>query len=335
MHRRPALALILAAGLLLGATAGHAQAPDVAFDAQPAAGSSTDPSGGWFSLSLPAGDRAEQSVAVRNTSSEPVELAAGAVDATTMAAGGASYAAPDAPAEITAGWIELATSRIRLAPGEQRAIPFVVRVPSDARPGDHLAGISIAAPSKAGQTSTTANGTTTSIDLRTRRVIAVHVTVPGPAQAQIEVRGVEAAIRPPGPQLEIALANTGQRLTRGRGVLTLLDDGVTLEFDLDTFVPATSIAYPLPWPDLTAGTHAVRVELEHEGAPVRWEGDVTVADDAVQAAVDAASPRTPTAAGPIPSSGMSPVVIGVAVLGGVAVAAGGQAGLRLLRRRAA
>ena len=331
--RRPAVVVALAAALLAVTSAAHAQSPDLVFDAQPVKGSSNDPSGGWFSLSLAPGASAEQALAVHNTSSEPLELVLTAVDATTMAAGGASYAAPDAPAELTATWIELASPRVRLRPDETRTVPFVVHVPDGAAPGDHLAGISVAAPSTAGDSTTLANGTTTSIDLRTRRVLAVHVTTPGPAEARVAVRGVEAALRPPGPQLEIALENTGQRLTRGRGVVTLPDDDVRLEFDLDTFVPGTSIAYPLPWPGgLAAGRHPVRVELEHDGRKVAWEGEVSVTGDTVKAAREIAT-EAATPALPASPSGMSSLTLGLAVLGGVLVAGVGQAVLRVARRR--
>lgn len=335
MHHRRAVVLSLVAVAVAVAPAARAQSPEVAFDAVPAPGSGTDASGGWFSLSLPAGGRAEQAVTVQNTSSGPLVLAVGAATATTMAFGGASYAAPEERAQGTAAWIELEAPDVRLAPGERRRIPFAVRVPADAAAGDHLAGISLAAPSRTGDATTLSNGSTTSIDLRTRRVIAVHVAVPGPAEPRVAVRGVEAALRPPGPQLEIGLANVGRRLTRGRGVLTLLDDDVRVPFDLGTFVPGTSIAYPLPWPDgLAAGSHRVRVDLEHDGQAVEWEGDVTVTGEAAHAARDAAPPASATAA-PAPPAGTSPVVLAAAVLAGVAVAGAGQAALRAARRRRA
>src|SRR5687767_9673323 len=92
--RRIRLAVLLTSALLLIAplsvARGAGDAPT--YDVSPAAGSSTEPRGGYFVVEAPLGGQVTQSVALRNDTDSPVALRLSAVDALTAQKGGSSFA---------------------------------------------------------------------------------------------------------------------------------------------------------------------------------------------------------------------------------------------------
>ena len=170
-------------------------------------------------------------------------------------------------------------TEVQLGPGESRTISFQVDVPDDVRSGEHLAGLSVWA--REGEGDGPNEDDAVGIDVRSRRIMAVQVNVPGPSEPELVIAGVEPAARPDGLYLEIDIENTGFSLTKGEGYIELPDDGFRQEFALDTFVPDTSIGYPLKWMDSPQeGEYRGVVEITYdEGEKVaRWEGTFVVGD---------------------------------------------------------
>jgi hypothetical protein len=88
---------------------------------------------------------------------------------------------------------------------------------------------------------------------------------------------MDAAARPDGLYLEIGIENAGRGLTKGQGFVEVPAEGFQQSFDVDTFVPETSIAYPVRWTDsVPKGEYGARVEVEYEGGVASWEGTFTV-----------------------------------------------------------
>lgn len=174
-----------------------------------------------------------------------------AVDATTEARGGVAYGMyQDKPANVGA-WVQLETDSVTLAPGENQIVSFQVSVPAGARVGDHVGGL-VVENIDGGTVQQADNGrreATFHVKLQTRSVVAVQVTVPGESVEQIDVLGLT-----PGGQngyqiLHLNLRNSGNRMVKSRGTLLVRDaDGQRvqqLRFDVNTFLPETTIAYPL------------------------------------------------------------------------------------------
>jgi hypothetical protein len=331
--RTPRLVLVIGWVLIpLAAGLAAAQEGGVDFAVEPVAGSSTAPRGGYFLLTAAPGAQVSQALGVRNDSAGRLELRLAAVDAVTGQLGGASYALETETPTRTGAWITLDRTSLTLEPKASATVPFRVAVPAGAQSGEHLAGISVAAPTKQGTPGTAPEGQAgASVDVQTRRIVAVQVNLPGPSDPELVVSGVSPAGRPDGLYLEIAIANTGRGLTKGDGTVTLPDQGFERTFTIDTFVPGTSIAYPIKWADTARdGDYRARVELRYAGRVAHWDGTVTVGravrEELAERQVQAPPQRTGQGGVPLPA-------LAAAMVAGAAIAAGGAVTVARLRGR--
>jgi hypothetical protein len=208
-----------------------------------------------------------------------VRCHASAKDALDMSSGGASCALPADPRRRTAAWITLDRTAVSLPPGAAAVVPFTVAVPPDVAGGQYLAGLSIGTDARDDSDTDRSTGQTeASVDVRTRRIIAVQLDLPTDEGAELIIDGVTDAARPDGLYVEVRASNRGRRLTKAQGILNI-DEDFERRFDVDTFVPDTEIAYPIRWSrERTAGTHRATVELRYGNQVARWRGTFTVGD---------------------------------------------------------
>lgn len=316
--------LLAVAAVLAVPGAASAQGQGVEFLVQPSPGSSTAAQGGYFLLDARPGDVITQSVDVRNDSTQPLELQLAPVDAVTGSLGGASYGLGGDEATRTGAWVDLDRTSLTLEPGASAVVPFTVTVPADARTGEHLAGISVSPPRDSRAPGADGGDAGVSVDVQTRRVVAVQVNLPGEATPELLIEGVTAAARPDGLYLEITIAHTGTALTKGTGVITVPDDDFEREFSIDTFVPDTSIAYPVQWsPDAPDGEHPAQVEVRYGDQVARWDGTVNVGEQVLDDLADRqVDPPDAAAAGSLPLvvlAVLATAALALAVLGGFVV----------------
>jgi hypothetical protein len=247
------------------------------FLAAPGRGSQTAPGGGYFLLEARPGQSVEQSIGLRNDSKGTLDLRLVPVDATTGPLGGVSYGLEHEDRRAVGSWIQLQREGITLAPGASKTIPFSVSIPTDAAPGEHVGGISVFVPAEEEGRGPTETGA--AVVVRSRRIVAVQVQLPGGDPAHIDIRGVEAAARPDGLYLEVLVANDGGGLTKGTGLIELPDEGFSREFSIDTFLPRTAIRYPVKWTtEPRKGTFAGSVHIQYVGKHAMWEGTFTVGE---------------------------------------------------------
>lgn len=269
-----ASAVCLCVSILVPAIA-VAQQPGVEFAVEPGPGSQTAPRGGYFVIKAGPGQRVRQSVSLRNESGRPVTLRLAAVDATTGQLGGVSYGLPQDAVESTGAWIELDRTKVPLEAGGSASVGFEVTVPQEGTAGEHIAGI---AAWEAGEEET-GNDDAVSVVVQTRRIVAVQVDLPGPKVPELVVTGIEPAARPDGLYLEIGIENQGTAMTTGEGTVEIAAQGFLRDFLVDTFVPGTSIGYPLKWTDdPEEGVYEARVEIDYDGRVAEWTGSFTVGD---------------------------------------------------------
>ncbi len=310
-----ALALLLAGP----ASAGQDET-DLSFLVRPAADSSTAEHGGYFVLDAEPGEEVRQGLELRNDSSEPIELQLAAVDATTGQVGGISFELAGDDVRGTATWITLDQTSVVLDPEASARIEFTVRIPADARSGEHLAGLSVQA-AEAGEVQdveTEGGEGGASVVVHTRRVIAVQVNLPGPTEPELVVNGVRAVASPQGLVLEVDIENAGTALTKGEGTITVPDGDLRHEFQIDTFLPGTTIAYPIRWTvEPRQGSYDAAVEVRYEGRTAAWSGEVAVGDEVLDDLADrrddpAAVDRWATL-WPWMAAGLAAVVFGTAL----------------------
>ncbi|MEU3980959.1 DUF916 domain-containing protein [Streptomyces sp. NPDC026672] len=142
------IAAVLAACLLavLPATHASAAAPGAGgtgrttFGVQPSAAKKPDARPN-FSYGATPGARVTDHIAVFNYGGKPLTLRLYAQDAFTTADGGFDlFAANHRPADA-GSWIEVGRSRVKVPARSRVIVPFTLRIPQKATPGDHVGGI--------------------------------------------------------------------------------------------------------------------------------------------------------------------------------------------------
>ncbi len=205
------------------------------------------------------------SVRVRNLGKETGTALLYAVDATTGRTSGAVYLDRTRPRRGVGAWVTLGVRSVTLGPGESRVVPITVRVPANARPGDHLGGIVAENAALSGGSGRGA----LQIRVRHLTIAAVEVQVPGKAAARVDVGGVRAGGEHGYQFVYLDLKSIGALTTKPSGRLVITgSDGNRVasgEFQLDTFLPRTEIDYPvlLPKQALEPGSYHATVELAY------------------------------------------------------------------------
>ncbi|MDG4762596.1 DUF916 domain-containing protein [Solwaraspora sp. WMMD406] len=94
-----------------------------------------------FRYELQPGDSVTDHVTVTNLSDHDVAFQLYASDGITTSAGLFDLLPAGEQPRDAGSWIELGQTRVELAPDQRTTVPFTLRVPADATPGDHPAGI--------------------------------------------------------------------------------------------------------------------------------------------------------------------------------------------------
>lgn len=138
------------------------------------------------------------------------------------------------------------------------------------------------------------------------------------------ITGIEPAARPAGLYLEIGIENQGTAMITGEGTVEIATQGFIEDFAVDTFVPGTSIGYPIKWTDIPReGIYEATVEIDYDGRVAQWSGSFTVGDPVLADLEDSG----------VDVPGGFPVV--PIAIAGVVLAAGATGWWTIRRRRAA
>ncbi len=264
--------ILLAAVAVLAATGpasiAHAAANEPgAFAARPSDNAPQDKRGTFFRLHVERGTDRRQSVVIENLSKHRKHLLLDAVDGLTGTTSGSVYANRDDPRKHAGSWIDLPTKSIDLPPGEQVRIPFKLKIPKRAHPGDHLAGIAIQDAHR------THSKSRLSITQIIRVVVGVQIIVDGPTETALELGKVSLKALPGTkvPSVVVRLANTGNNLCKPLLEVTLAGGATKQQLvtrQLDTVLPGTAIDFPVPWPTaLQSGSYEVGVQAKNCGEP--------------------------------------------------------------------
>lgn len=284
---------------------------------------------GYFEYSLGPGRSQQGSVTVRNPSQQSATFSIYPVDGLTSSASGVVYSGYGAATTSTGSWVVPADRTLTLGPGASRQVGFTVTVPAAVAPGQHIGGLAAQDVQAGSAQGSTGGGQAVGFNLSvtTRVVIAVVVTVPGPAHAGLSIgspgiqsqNGVRQVVAIPmtvtgGLLIKPGIA-LGVETCRGREV-------VHSTRQLDTMVPATSILYTwsLGGTVLSAGCYRISVAASLDGTTLASVSGTSV----VSATTASVSPRG-GGAGPGPaavtppalrSSGTPAVAVAGASVGG-------------------
>jgi hypothetical protein len=178
MNRQTVTALTTA---LLAAAVGLASAPATAFAASSGGISAGplhwDPSNPatrtYYIPTVQPGGTFRDQMRVLNPNADAVDLYVDAVDGVTATPSGAVYANRTDPVAKWGAWVTTDVSTLTLAAGQAALVGFTVRVPADATPGDHLAGVAFE------NSHPTAGSGPININSINRTVVGILIEVPG------------------------------------------------------------------------------------------------------------------------------------------------------------
>jgi hypothetical protein len=248
-----------------------------------------------------------------------------AADATTGNTTGTVYLT-DRAAKHAGAWISLAKTTLTLKPGQHRTVPFTVRVPANATPGQWVGGV-VAETSHQVSQPKSKKKASVRIKIRDLTIVAVQVNVPGPPVLGFTIGGVMTGGQRGFQQIVTHIANTGNVLVKPTGTVTVLNkQGAKLQvltFKMDTFLPQTAIDYPLLLKKaLAPGDYSANVRLAIPGVSgaaarvVTAHPSFSISKQDVKQVFTSAAPQTPppTTAGSSSSSKPPWALIGGAVL---------------------
>ncbi|BCB84280.1 DUF916 domain-containing protein [Phytohabitans suffuscus] len=163
-----------------------------------------------FEYGLKAGEEVSDWVAVSNLGTKALKVSVYPTDAFNAPDGGfALLPASEQPKDVGA-WITLPRDEYTVPVGKRVDIPFKLRIPGNAEPGDHIGGLIASA------TETTTNEQGQQVNVERRIAARVYLRVDGPAQPAAEITKVDVQYDNPvipfgGGDLTVTyqVANTG------------------------------------------------------------------------------------------------------------------------------
>jgi hypothetical protein len=186
LRRLAAIVTLLALVLVTHAAGPASSAGNDEFSVQPSAPAGTEHRP-WFIYEMQPGQIFQDSVDVENFSENELTLAFYASDGFTLPGGG-GFAALNEGEDVTGAgtWLTLPVDGVTLGPLEGATIPFQIKVPIDAEPGDHAAVI-LASDPVGNESDEGDEDSPINIAVRNRVGTRIYVRVTGPLEPSLRV----------------------------------------------------------------------------------------------------------------------------------------------------
>jgi len=277
----------LSLALLAGSGIAQAQAGgEVSFGIRPTQAYEDRPQTfSYFSHELAPGAALTDEALVMNSGDVPVTLTLYAADGITAVNGGTAFAKQGQESTGVNRWLSLSVTEIALAPGEEMVVPFTITVPSNASPGQHVAGLVVAAPpiGEAPPASPAGEDEGQFVVMVVQQVaVAVVIDVPGPRVAALEITGTCLKEQGDlGATFVVAVRNTGNIFLKGEGSLLITDpNGEELASNplkMGTVLPGDATRFQVTHPvRLTDGNYLVSAVLNYEGETAILEAEAAL-----------------------------------------------------------
>lgn len=185
-----------------------------------------------FDYTLDPGATLADELVVTNHSDHPIMLDVYAADAFTTSNGAIDVLPAGKPSTDSGLWVAVASPTVTVDSGVSVAVPFTLRVPASATPGDHPAGI---------VTALVEPGTGSGVQVQHRLGARIYLRVTGtlsPSLAVTDVRadfhGVANPFAPGSATVTYTVRNTGNVRLGGRESVTVAGPGGVLSRNLAT-----------------------------------------------------------------------------------------------------
>jgi hypothetical protein len=257
---------------------------------------------GYFVYDAKPGASVTGKLQVTNTGNRGGTVRLFAADATTGQTSGTVYLTSGEKQRDVGAWVRLPARQLELGPGEKRVVPFTVAIPAGASTGQHVGGI-VAETAERATGPKSKGKANVQITVRNLAIVAVQVNVPGHRVSKFSILGVRAGGRKGYQQVFVRMRNDGNVMGKPSGSIVIEDPKgnsvLDQRFQLDTFLPHTTIDYPvnISRRALDVGTYTTRVELDFAGSDgkqtVRSSPKLQVTAANVSQVFTSAAPPTP------------------------------------------
>jgi hypothetical protein len=301
------LALLVALALGLLAWPRIAQAEEkVSFGIRPTKAHEDIPeSFSYFIHTLAPGAHTSDAALVMNQGDAPITLKLYAADAVTAINGGTSFVNEGEEKNGVARWLSVSVPELSLQPDEERVVPFNIKVPPNASPGQHVAGLVVEAVTDNAESANGSVQPQLMVNVVRRAGVAVLIDVPGPHVAGLEVTGIclRQQNGDDGATFEYAVRNTGNVYVRGQGSLVIgVSSGMKLAsipIEMDAVLAGDATHFQVPHPVLLPdGTYLVSATIDYaDGKTTALEGEqVTVNHGQSECSPEETAPQEPPVA---------------------------------------
>jgi hypothetical protein len=212
--RAALLAVLVALGVIVVPAGGAVAADDDVTWAVRTASNDLGRDRTGFEYALDPGAQVSDALVVVNHGDTALDLAVYAADGYTTDSGQLDLLVQGETSAAVGAWVQVADDAISLAPGATAEVPFTVRVPDDATPGDYAGGV---------VTSLTQDDSAQGITVDRRLGVTMHLRVGGELAPGVAVEDVHLAYHGTlnpfgagGATVTYTIHNTGNTLVSGR-----------------------------------------------------------------------------------------------------------------------
>ncbi|MEU6497527.1 DUF916 domain-containing protein [Streptomyces sp. NPDC046984] len=235
-----------------------------------------------FTYNLAPGSRITDALAVVNRSDITIKLKVYASDAFTTPSGGIDLLTADKKPSDVGSWITMKSTTLTLKSQQSATVPFTLKIPADATPGDHSGGVVTSLV-------TETQGKTVHLDRRLGS--RLYLRVNGPLNPSLTVSDMHVTYRstldPAGSgtlHVTYTVKNTGnvrlkaRQLLRAEGLLGLIGQDARLP-DLPEILPGNSLTRTATvdgiWPGVRLDTDLTLQPLASDNQPALSTDQVT------------------------------------------------------------
>ncbi len=239
-------ALIVALTVSSNTGAAVARAPQISVEPQQSIGGSYRTTSFFQIAGQPGATVRGGRLLIKNGGRRPATVGVEPVDAETAQNLGFVYKLSGREIHGVTGWTKLVKRRVTVAPKKTTGVKVSVQIPTSAKAGEYLSGISVQVLEQTQKASTESGVGITS---KRRNAVGLMVSIPGPRLPMIKFTGASVERLPAGVTFFLHAKNPGNVVLRKvHGEAEVTRDGkkvLSAPIKPGTFVSATSIKYPL------------------------------------------------------------------------------------------
>jgi hypothetical protein len=213
----------------------------------------------WFIYTLNPGEIKKSKVDIKNDSDQPVDLKIYPVEATTTKDGSFAPQSEDAIKNGVGSWINMSVNGLTLNPKEIKTVDFIITVPQNAEPGDHMGAIII-------QNNKTERNT--SVQIINRLGARIYITVPGEKNNKLEIETFDKTMDKGKVVFQLTLANQGNTRITPKGEIEIKNKAGYLIDKIDLtqreVFPKSTIVLPTKWEGTINGKFTVLATVKYD-----------------------------------------------------------------------